>query len=192
MQELVEIVGRSTGIALMAPPTDSATAQKTLDTLLSAVNKKQKVACAFLASAYCCCICITSLSSVVRWQNLMTRPAHGLQKLLNLERRGTRRPLLSLTDICSPILHLLNSWRWSCAQEAASQGSVTICLCRAMLPSQVLIAESYGGRDEPVDTLTNNFVGVGVEPALEPIRVKEIPNEATYQVHTCTLSLCTS
>lgn len=44
LQELVEIVGRSTGIALMAPPTDSDTAQKTLDTLLSAVNKKQKVA----------------------------------------------------------------------------------------------------------------------------------------------------
>lgn len=43
LQELVEIVGRSTGIALMAPPTDSDTAQKTLDTLLSAVNKKQKV-----------------------------------------------------------------------------------------------------------------------------------------------------
>ena len=44
-QELVEIVGRSTGIAVMAPPTDSAAAQKTLDTLLSAVNKKQKVHC---------------------------------------------------------------------------------------------------------------------------------------------------
>ena len=43
MQELVEIVGRSTGIALMAPPSDSKTAQKTLDTLMSAVNKKQKV-----------------------------------------------------------------------------------------------------------------------------------------------------
>lgn len=46
----------------------------------------------------------------------------------------------------------------------------------------MLIAESYGGRDEPVDTLTNNFVGVGVEPVFEPIRVKEEPNEATYQV----------
>ena len=43
MQELVEIVGRSTGIALMAPPADSDAAQQTLNTLLSAVNKKQKV-----------------------------------------------------------------------------------------------------------------------------------------------------
>lgn len=47
---------------------------------------------------------------------------------------------------------------------------------------QVLIAESYGGHDEPVDTLTNNFVGVGVEPVLEAFRVREVPDEATYQV----------
>lgn len=52
LQELVEIVGRSTGIALMAPPTDSGTAQKTLDTLLSAVNKKQKVNCTPLNLLY--------------------------------------------------------------------------------------------------------------------------------------------
>ena len=51
---------------------------------------------------------------------------------------------------------------------------------------QVLIAESYGGRDEPVDTLINNFVGVGVEPVFEPVRVKEVPNEKAYQVcFTC-------
>ena len=56
-------------------------------------------------------------------------------------------------------------------------GSTPECLV-----SQVLIVESYGGRDEPVDTLINNFVGVGVEPALDPVRVKEEPNESTYQV----------
>lgn len=58
---------------------------------------------------------------------------------------------------------------------------------------QVLIVESYGGRDEPVDTLTNNFVGVGVEPALDPVRLKEVPNEATYQVNAahCYLWVCT-
>ena len=48
---------------------------------------------------------------------------------------------------------------------------------------QVLIVESYGGKDEPVDTLTNNFVGVGVEPALDAVRLREVPNEATYQVN---------
>lgn len=53
---------------------------------------------------------------------------------------------------------------------------------------QVLIVESYGGRDEPVDTLTNNFVGVGVEPALDAVRLKEVPNEATYQVNAASLA----
>jgi flavorubredoxin/flavin reductase (DIM6/NTAB) family NADH-FMN oxidoreductase RutF len=86
-QELVEIIGRSSGVVLLSPPTENKEAQKTLDTLLSAVNKKQKV----------------------------------------------------------------------------------------------LIAESYGGEDEPVDTLLNGFVGVGVEPALDPIRIKEQPDENTYQ-----------
>lgn len=66
-----------------------------------------------------------------------------------------------------------------------------------MLGAQVLIVESYGGRDEPVDTLTNNFVGVGVEPALDAVRIKEVPNEATYQVTAASLlsvhiSACTS
>lgn len=46
----------------------------------------------------------------------------------------------------------------------------------------MLIAESYGGKDEPVDTLTNNFIGAGVEPALDPFRVRQVPDEATYQV----------
>ena len=45
VQELVEIVGRSSGVVLLSPPTENKEAQKTLDTLLSAVNKKQKVSC---------------------------------------------------------------------------------------------------------------------------------------------------
>lgn len=47
---------------------------------------------------------------------------------------------------------------------------------------QVLIAESYGGRDEPVDTLVAGLVGVGVDIFEEPLRVKDIPTEQTYQV----------
>ena len=47
---------------------------------------------------------------------------------------------------------------------------------------QVLIAESYGGRDEPVDTLTGSFVDINVEPVMDPLRIKETPSEATYQV----------
>lgn len=46
---------------------------------------------------------------------------------------------------------------------------------------QVVVAESYGGRDEPLDSLTAGFVAAGVEPLLD-LRVKEEPSEAVYQV----------
>ena len=46
----------------------------------------------------------------------------------------------------------------------------------------VVVAESYGGRDEPVDSLVRALVSVGVEPLLEPLRVKADPTEALYQV----------
>ena len=36
-------MGRSTGIVLMAPPSENKTAQTTMNTLLSACNSKQKV-----------------------------------------------------------------------------------------------------------------------------------------------------
>ncbi|KAK9817135.1 hypothetical protein WJX72_010039 [[Myrmecia] bisecta] len=85
-QELVEVVGRSTGVVIMAPPSDSREAQAAVSTLLSALKPKQKV----------------------------------------------------------------------------------------------LIAESYGGQDEPVDTLTANFVDIGVT-VLDPLRVKGVPTENTYQ-----------
>ena len=43
----------------------------------------------------------------------------------------------------------------------------------------MLIAESYGGDDEPVDTLVGRFMGAGNLSTLDPIRVKETPTEAT-------------
>lgn len=45
----------------------------------------------------------------------------------------------------------------------------------------MVVAESYGGRDEPLDSLTAGFVAAGVEPLLD-LRVKEEPSEAVYQV----------
>ena len=49
---------------------------------------------------------------------------------------------------------------------------------------QVMIAESYGGRDEPVDTLVGSFVDISVQTSMEPLRIKETPTENTYQVLT--------
>lgn len=43
MQELVEVVGRCSGVVLMAPPDDSSEARATIATLLSALKSKQKV-----------------------------------------------------------------------------------------------------------------------------------------------------
>jgi flavorubredoxin len=88
-QELVEAVGRSAGVVVMAPPGESQEARKALSTLLSAVKPKQRV----------------------------------------------------------------------------------------------LVAESYGGRDEPVDSLVASFVQAGVEPLMAALRVREDPTEAVYQLY---------
>lgn len=47
---------------------------------------------------------------------------------------------------------------------------------------QVIIAESYGGRDEPVDTLVGSLVDINVTPVFDPLRVKAVPTEDIYQV----------
>ncbi|KAG7675217.1 hypothetical protein Ndes2526B_g08081 [Nannochloris sp. 'desiccata'] len=47
---------------------------------------------------------------------------------------------------------------------------------------KILIAESYGGNDEPVDALRATMVGMGVELISDPLRVKDIPDEALYQL----------
>ena len=45
------------------------------------------------------------------------------------------------------------------------------------------MAESYGGKDEPVDTLTSSLVDINVSPTFDPLRVKETPNQAIYQAY---------
>lgn len=54
----------------------------------------------------------------------------------------------------------------------------------ALGPKQrVLICESYGGADEPVDTLAAGILGAGAQLAQPPLRVKDTPREATYQLY---------
>jgi len=45
-----------------------------------------------------------------------------------------------------------------------------------------LIAESYGGDDEPVDSLFRSMVDLGLKPATEALRVKDTPDEGLYQL----------
>ncbi len=42
--------------------------------------------------------------------------------------------------------------------------------------------ESYGGDDEPIDTLQTNLQDLELKVAFEPIRIKDTPSEATYQL----------
>lgn len=47
----------------------------------------------------------------------------------------------------------------------------------------VVIAESFGGKDEPVDQLCAGFVSAGVDILTDPLRVKETPTESIYQLY---------
>jgi len=47
--------------------------------------------------------------------------------------------------------------------------------------TKVLVAESFGGKDEPVDTLVANLVGVKAEAPLDALRVKDTPTQSLYQ-----------
>ncbi|GLI69412.1 hypothetical protein VaNZ11_014019 [Volvox africanus] len=56
-------------------------------------------------------------------------------------------------------------------------------LSSALKPkTKVVIAESYGGKDEPVDVLAANLVDVGAELLAPPLRVKDLPSQPTYQL----------
>ena len=42
--------------------------------------------------------------------------------------------------------------------------------------------ESYGGDDEPIDTLATRFQDLELRSVFDPIRIKDTPDEATYQL----------
>lgn len=62
---------------------------------------------------------------------------------------------------------------------AAAVGTV---LAAAKSKQVVGIFESYGGDDEPIDPLMNQFRNLGLKEAFPAIRVKDTPTEATYQL----------
>jgi flavorubredoxin/flavin reductase (DIM6/NTAB) family NADH-FMN oxidoreductase RutF len=62
---------------------------------------------------------------------------------------------------------------------AAAVGTV---LAAAKSKQAVGIFECYGGDDEPIDPLLRQFRDLGLKEAFPPIRVKDIPSEATYQL----------
>lgn len=65
------------------------------------------------------------------------------------------------------------------SQAKASMGTL---LSAVKSKQTVVIAESFGGKDEPVDQLCSAFVAAGLEPLIDPLRVKDTPSENTYQL----------
>lgn len=46
---------------------------------------------------------------------------------------------------------------------------------------RVLVCESFGGQDEPVDGIVSRFVQQGVLPAFPALRIRDQPDERTFQ-----------
>jgi flavin reductase (DIM6/NTAB) family NADH-FMN oxidoreductase RutF len=60
--------------------------------------------------------------------------------------------------------------------------SIGTILAAANSKQAIAMFESYGGDDEPVDPLLTKFLEVGLRQDFPPIRIKDTPTEATYQL----------
>lgn len=67
-------------------------------------------------------------------------------------------------------------------EDQDAKSSVATLLSAIKPKQQVIVAESYGGSDEPVDDIVRALVGVEVDPLIEPLRVKDKPCESIYKV----------
>lgn len=68
------------------------------------------------------------------------------------------------------------------ATNATAAAAIGTVVAAAKSKQVVGIFESYGGDDEPIDTMRNQFRNVGLKEAFPAIRIKETPTEATYQL----------
>lgn len=68
------------------------------------------------------------------------------------------------------------------AASATAQTAIGTVLAAAKDKQTIGIFESYGGDDEPVDPLVSKFRELGLRVAFPAIRIKDTPNELTYQL----------
>jgi len=68
------------------------------------------------------------------------------------------------------------------ATNATAAAAIGTVVAAAKSKQVVGIFESYGGDDEPIDTMRNQFRNVGLKEAFPAIRIKETPTETTYQL----------
>jgi flavorubredoxin/flavin reductase (DIM6/NTAB) family NADH-FMN oxidoreductase RutF len=64
----------------------------------------------------------------------------------------------------------------------AAQAALGTILAAVNDKQTVGLFESYGGDDEPIDTLLTRFQDLELQVAFDPIRIKETPHETTYQL----------
>ena len=65
--------------------------------------------------------------------------------------------------------------------NAAAQDNLSMVLSASHAGMAVLVAESYGGEDEPVDALNASFVAQGLDAISAPLKLMDAPTEKTYQ-----------
>ncbi|MTJ09814.1 MULTISPECIES: diflavin flavoprotein [unclassified Anabaena] len=63
-----------------------------------------------------------------------------------------------------------------------AQAAISSLLAVAKHKQVVGLFESYGGNDEPIDTLRRKFIDLGVKEAFPAIRIKETPGDSTYKL----------
>jgi len=66
---------------------------------------------------------------------------------------------------------------------SSSEAKISLAALSSAIKSgtKVLVAESFGGSDEPVDVLASALVDSGAEVVLSPLRVKDLPQQSLYQ-----------
>ena len=67
--------------------------------------------------------------------------------------------------------------------QGRAHDALASVLASASAKQRYLIAESYGGSDEPVDTLAASLLSAGAQLAQAPLRVKDTPTEGVYQLY---------
>lgn len=62
------------------------------------------------------------------------------------------------------------------------QTAVNTLLALAKDKQAIGVFDAYGGNDEPIDSLLNQFRNLGLKIAFPPIRIKDTPQDSTYQL----------
>ena len=67
--------------------------------------------------------------------------------------------------------------------QGRAHDALASVLAGAQAGQPFLVAESYGGQDEPVDTLSASLLAAGAQLAAPALRCKDTPSEGTYQTY---------